>query len=818
MLRVSAFKRLVAVVLAVLALYLFTRSVHFQHAGKGGRKPLFTQRPQLRLNKNVMKKEPDDECVANSSCQSPRILIKMNSESQSSAPFACINDIRLFKEASLAKGLNVGVLNEDTQAIEEVHYMNLLDGDHELVELLKQIDSHKLLVIASYGDVAAKLSTEARQLLSLFGSSSLETFLPGTSLLFIGQWGLASSKAFEKVSPLNSVNAFVFSECIKAPLGILTNVTLESEAVQRVDENILPELAAVKGRKMNVTLGKRLKDCGLLSPCPKGQIAMSFYSGKDKNDTPRLCINGRFVIDRSINDAGRGLNIVIVDPKTQQVMRSGHFDTYEKESTELVLFLEQLEHGEMLAVVSFDEASSKLSDMAKQIFYELGSSLVHNLKFRASWYFVGQKGIDGFSPFEDLILPSGNDWAKPINERICVPIKLNGLSERRKSLSENSPRRHFCEKYDGYENFCDENQLDLVLTARPLLDPSRSSRPIFSVPILLVAGLSTNNVRLCLESLNMQEGINMQKVLVAFDSAYPEVAELASLFHARAFSINDPVSYNDLVLKSVSRIIDFFPSSPCLIIIEEDVVLSPNFLSFLDQLLEQFLNDDSAGVVLTWNKNGFARTSSIPSLVYRIENPECSAAFLLKRSVFDGFIKGNEKNCCLENERGGWRIPGIAYVPDVSRVLLSAPNIFDNLGEEKKKLFFEERMLVKNETSKVLNVDRLTESAYDVDLRDIIKKSKKIKLDGAATCQPGSALESPVSFLSLSAGDPFVVVYPNQSTVLSVLYSCFHLYYENGLLYGTYKGVTRFSLDGHPALLVSSSSPLLKSFVVPPPR
>ena len=58
--------------------------------------------------------------------------------------------------------------------------------------------------------------------------------------------------------------------------------------------------------------------------------------------------------------------------------------------------------------------------MAKQMFYELGSGLVQNIKFRASWYFIGQKGINGFSPYEELNFPVGNDWAKPIDKQICV--------------------------------------------------------------------------------------------------------------------------------------------------------------------------------------------------------------------------------------------------------------------------------------------------------------------------------------------------------------------------------------------------------------
>ena len=34
------------------------------------------------------------------------------------------------------------------------------------------------------------------------------------------------------------------------------------------------------------------------------------------------------VLATGLNDGGRGFNIVIVDPKTKEVIRVGHFDTY----------------------------------------------------------------------------------------------------------------------------------------------------------------------------------------------------------------------------------------------------------------------------------------------------------------------------------------------------------------------------------------------------------------------------------------------------------------------------------------------------------
>ena len=44
----------------------------------------------------------------------------------------------------------------------------------------------------------------------------------------------------------------------------------------------------------------------------------------------------------------------------------------------------------------------RLSDHAKQLLNKLGGGLIQNLKFRDTWYFVGQKGIEGFTEFEQV--------------------------------------------------------------------------------------------------------------------------------------------------------------------------------------------------------------------------------------------------------------------------------------------------------------------------------------------------------------------------------------------------------------------------------
>ncbi|KAK6029316.1 hypothetical protein OSTOST_04572, partial [Ostertagia ostertagi] len=342
----------------------------------------------------------------------------------------------------------------------------------------------------------------------------------------------------------------------------------------------------------NVKLGPEWKWCGMATPCGPDEIPMHFFTGEHKDDWPRLCVGGRMVFDHDLNGAGRGLNLVSIEPKTGRVSSVAHFDTYQDESSALEEWLENVPLGDVMAVVSFDEASNMLSDMAKRIFYEMGSSMIHRLKFRASWYFVGHKGLAAYTPFEDLNIPSGNSWAKPIKTSICLPKKLDtwrgrpsgkaGTSTRPLNL----PRRHFCLKHDRHGEFCSENRIDELIRPRALLNRDRVGDPVFNMPIVVAAGLSTDSLRICLESLMEQEGLNTQMIIVVYDKEYPENAELSSLFHVKSLPVNASNGYNSLILSALSAAFAVFPSATSVAVIEEDIRLSPDWLLYLSQTLE----------------------------------------------------------------------------------------------------------------------------------------------------------------------------------------------------------------------------------------
>ena len=79
----------------------------------------------------------------------------------------------------------------------------------------------------------------------------------------------------------------------------------------------------------NIITGTSSKNCGLPEMCKETEFPVHVYTGKDKDDEPKICVDGKYVMAKGINDAGRGINIVVVS-NGKEVIRTGHFDTWQE--------------------------------------------------------------------------------------------------------------------------------------------------------------------------------------------------------------------------------------------------------------------------------------------------------------------------------------------------------------------------------------------------------------------------------------------------------------------------------------------------------
>ncbi|XP_030282365.1 protein FAM3C-like isoform X2 [Sparus aurata] len=186
--------------------------------------------------------------------------------------------------------------------------------------------------------------------------------------------------------------------------------------------------------KSSQTAKKLPKDkdegCVMDTHCPDDHFSFYMRSGAANVVGPKICIQHKMVLGMIQNNAGEGLNIVIMNGKTGNITKTGHYNMYNNEVEPLIKFLKSIEDGSVVLIASWDEPSSNLNDEAKKLIADLGSSVVNSLGFRDNWLFVGGKGATVKSNFEkhlknDPNLNKYEHWPELLELKGCIPKYMN---------------------------------------------------------------------------------------------------------------------------------------------------------------------------------------------------------------------------------------------------------------------------------------------------------------------------------------------------------------------------------------------------------
>ncbi|XP_078394328.1 protein FAM3A, partial [Cetorhinus maximus] len=170
--------------------------------------------------------------------------------------------------------------------------------------------------------------------------------------------------------------------------------------------------------------------CGLPMPCPDKHFAFRIVSGAANVIGPKFCMDDQVLMSSVKNNVGRGLNIALVNGVTGELMDAKFFDMWAGDTgiNELLKFLRPVYEGTLVFVASFDDPATKMNEEGRKIFNELGSKAINVLGFRDSWVFVGAKGIENKSPFEQHIKNDKNvnkyeGWPEAVQIEGCIPHK-----------------------------------------------------------------------------------------------------------------------------------------------------------------------------------------------------------------------------------------------------------------------------------------------------------------------------------------------------------------------------------------------------------
>ncbi|XP_020831314.1 protein FAM3A isoform X7 [Phascolarctos cinereus] len=154
--------------------------------------------------------------------------------------------------------------------------------------------------------------------------------------------------------------------------------------------------------------------CGLPQPCPEQHLAFRVVSGAANVIGPKICLEDKMLMSSVKDNVGRGLNIALVN-----------------DVNDLLKFIRPLHEGTLVFVASYDDPATKMNDETRKIFSELGSTNAKELAFRDSWVFVGAKGVQDKSPFEQHVKNSKNTnkyegWPEALELEGCIPQRTVG--------------------------------------------------------------------------------------------------------------------------------------------------------------------------------------------------------------------------------------------------------------------------------------------------------------------------------------------------------------------------------------------------------
>ncbi|KAK2188800.1 hypothetical protein NP493_121g04006 [Ridgeia piscesae] len=702
---------------------------------------------------------------------------------------------------------------DKTHKFVDIKHFDTYAEDSPLIRYLKLgIKETHVILAATQDEASMSLKDDAKTMMHFYGSSAVDKLGFRDSLVMIGQRGLTHGSAMEKLVTREPAHEFAntaeLKGCLSLPIG-----KLNTEPLQSASKDVEAHPAAGP----QVKVGSLVDKCGVSVSCGTTAFPVHLFTGKGNSDGPKICVNGKYVMADGLNDGGRGFNIAIVNPKTMLVSRVGHFDTYAQDSSNLEIFLEMMNADDIILAVIHDDASKNLNLPVRMLLANLGSTMIEKLNFRDIWVFIGQNGIQGHSTIEEIEFagPSGK-FPIPIDKKLCVPIKLKGSQIRPDPLAnKNKERRAFCNMYDGYGSFCETQHIDEALTPSPLVEKNMEKHAIFQVPVIVIPGLNHNAVRMQLETLLLNPGLNPSMVTVMCDQKFTEPCTLARVFHFSTYNLTSSTKYIFQTEKALQKVWDLYPKAQHVIVLEEEVIVSVDLLYFFGQTLAAVEADKTLIGISGWNDNGYEGLSTLPNVAYRSETFP-GIGFLLKRTFYDENMKNKMTECCGTRAWHGWFKGQLAgremIVPDVSRAYRRP---YEGLSDEAAfltELFNRPRVTNTNGRPLLDNADQLTSDKYEAALETLLKDARALDTTNAGDCLAGKGLGF---YVPETSGKTYVIYFEQKDgsdqNILSLLCKCFKLFYmkDQGSR-GLHRNSLRFSYKGNNMFLVGSKSPYYK--------
>nr|CAB3265040.1 protein O-linked-mannose beta-1,2-N-acetylglucosaminyltransferase 1 [Phallusia mammillata] len=449
----------------------------------------------------------------------------------------------------------------------------------------------------------------------------------------------------------------------------------------------------------------------------------------------KLAVNGQALYDDSKASGGRGLHLIVINPKSGQIKGSHIFDTFSSKGDSLLV--EMLTNGldgeHLLVFAVKDEASLKLSQKSRKLLTDIGSKHVYHLKWRSLWAMICWKGgADTIHLLNEHIQHTSNvsKWPEPVYLKVTVDPKMFDSS---KPLCDwppseaNSRRIEFCSKYFGYNDLC-------TCSVNNIMQGSQvdfSDNLVKNVHVVVIASNRPHYLYRMLKSLLGAHGVNTNVITVFIDGYFEETMDVVKLFgvhgifHMPSGVGNARISQN--YFSSFNVIFSLYPEAQHCIVLEEDLEVSPDFFRYFSQTISLLDTDESLYCISAWNDQGYAHSSEDTTLLYRVETMP-GLGWMFKRDLFENELKDQWPGPDKQWDWDMWiRHPEVrkgreCVIPDVSRTFHFGETGL-NMNSHFYQTYFSTRKLNNDATARLKNVNDMCKDKYERNMHRMMQNA-----------------------------------------------------------------------------------------------